>query len=216
MTRRPEAPLEHPPGELIEDYVLGALTVPSRALLEAHLALCPSCRSYLAELTRTGSAFVAALAPATSAAPMGEGSDPELPNPELWQRLESRLGGPGGPWGELPVPAAVRAELSHLDTAETLDWQPVGPCRIALVAAEPESEVLLHLVSSPAVETFPRHRHVGGEELVILEGGLTDPVGHMQVGDFRAYPPGSVHAPVMDAGPPCLALVLTRGGVEFF
>lgn len=39
--------------ELITDYLEGALTGRERARLEAHLAACPHCSEYLAQMRRT-------------------------------------------------------------------------------------------------------------------------------------------------------------------
>ncbi len=39
--------------ELVTDYLEGALPARDRRRLEAHIALCPHCREYLAEMRRT-------------------------------------------------------------------------------------------------------------------------------------------------------------------
>ena len=39
--------------ELVTDYLEGALGAPERARLEAHLAACPHCAEYLAQMRRT-------------------------------------------------------------------------------------------------------------------------------------------------------------------
>ena len=70
---------------------------------------------------------------------------------------------------------------------------------------------------------YPAHRHVGIEEVLVLEGGYRDERGTWTQGDYVRYPAGSVHAPVAlgdperPAGPdnpPCLLFATARGGVE--
>ncbi len=39
--------------EIISDYLEGALDVPTRAQVEAHLAVCPGCGHYLAQMRST-------------------------------------------------------------------------------------------------------------------------------------------------------------------
>lgn len=39
--------------ELLTDYLDGALTTPTDAEVEAHLAICPPCRAYLGQVERT-------------------------------------------------------------------------------------------------------------------------------------------------------------------
>lgn len=43
--------------------------------------------------------------------------------------------------------------------------------------------------------SVPRHRHDAGEEFLVLEGTLTDDLGHYPVGTYVRNPPGSSHAP---------------------
>jgi anti-sigma factor ChrR (cupin superfamily) len=43
---------------------------------------------------------------------------------------------------------------------------------------------------------YAPHRHVGGEDVLVLQGGYCDEQGKYRAGDHVHYPPGSVHAPV--------------------
>jgi len=52
---------------------------------------------------------------------------------------------------------------------------------------------------------FPAHRHGGGEEILVLEGTLSDEHGHHPAGTYLRNPPGSGHAPWSDEG--CLLWV---------
>ena len=65
---------------------------------------------------------------------------------------------------------------------------------------------------------YPRHRHLGPEDVLVLAGGYTDDDGRvMEAGDFRRYPEGSVHAPTANGGqgdPPCVLFAVAHGGTE--
>ena len=43
---------------------------------------------------------------------------------------------------------------------------------------------------------YPTHRHLGAEDVLVLQGGYRDEFGRHVQGDFVRYPPDSDHAPV--------------------
>jgi len=43
---------------------------------------------------------------------------------------------------------------------------------------------------------YAAHRHVGAEDVLVLQGGYRDRLGEHVAGDHVHYPPGSEHAPV--------------------
>ncbi|MHB1870256.1 MAG: cupin domain-containing protein [Steroidobacteraceae bacterium] len=47
---------------------------------------------------------------------------------------------------------------------------------------------------------FPRHRHPGGEEFLVLEGVFQDETGEYPAGSYVRNPPGSAHAPGSEPG----------------
>ena len=51
------------------------------------------------------------------------------------------------------------------------------------------------LIRWPAHTQFPKHEHVAGEEVLILEGKLLDEHGEYPAGSWFRNPPGSSHAP---------------------
>jgi len=59
---------------------------------------------------------------------------------------------------------------------------------------------------------FPRHRHLGQEEVLILEGSYTDDVGQrFRSGDLHRMETGSLHDFRIDLHEPCVAAVLHHG-----
>jgi anti-sigma factor ChrR (cupin superfamily) len=64
--------------------------------------------------------------------------------------------------------------------------------------------------------SYPRHRHRGAEELLILQGGYRDEVGVHRAGEFVRYEDGSVHHPVaLEDGPDCVFFAIAQEGILF-
>jgi anti-sigma factor ChrR (cupin superfamily) len=60
--------------------------------------------------------------------------------------------------------------------------------------------------------TIPRHRHVGDEQIFVLEGSVSDDTGTCTAGNYARRPPGCVHAVVSKTG--ALVLAITTGHTE--
>lgn len=70
---------------------------------------------------------------------------------------------------------------------------------------------------------YPAHRHIGREEVLVLQGAYTDAQGLHAAGKYVCYEAQSSHAPVAlgDPGlaigpgnPACLLFAVARGGIE--
>lgn len=70
---------------------------------------------------------------------------------------------------------------------------------------------------------YPSHRHVGNEEVLILQGGYEDERGVHLAGSYLRYEPGSQHAPravgdssrpASDLNPACILFAVACDGVE--
>lgn len=62
---------------------------------------------------------------------------------------------------------------------------------------------------------YPRHRHVGDEEVFVLQGGFRDESGDYAAGTFHRFAAGSVHAPVaFDGDEACVLFAMAHGGIE--
>ena len=71
--------------------------------------------------------------------------------------------------------------------------------------------------------SYPTHRHLGVEEVLVLAGGYRDDRGEHRVGDYVRYPAGSEHlpvalgdpgAPIDSENPACLLFASARSGVQ--
>ena len=60
--------------------------------------------------------------------------------------------------------------------------------------------------------TIPRHRHLGDEQIFVLEGSVSDDTGTCRKGDYARRPPGCVHSVSSREG--ALVLAVMTGGTE--
>jgi anti-sigma factor ChrR (cupin superfamily) len=68
------------------------------------------------------------------------------------------------------------------------------------------------LMRYSAGATVARHRHVGDEQIYVLEGSITDDTGTCTAGNYARRPPGCIHTVRSDAG--ALVLAIMTGGTE--
>lgn len=59
---------------------------------------------------------------------------------------------------------------------------------------------------------IPRHRHLGDEQIFVLEGSVSDDTGTCTAGNYARRPPGCVHTVRSPDG--ALVLALMSGGTE--
>ena len=60
--------------------------------------------------------------------------------------------------------------------------------------------------------TIPRHRHLGDEQIWVLEGSVADDTGVCTAGNYARRPPGCVHSVKSETG--ALVLAVTSGPTE--
>ena len=142
-----------------------------------------------------------------------------------WDRLERRLDRP--PADPAPAefpdagvarrPAAGRGSRRARRPAASLAWRtvPTTRARFAVLATDEEADIDLVLVGLDRGRRFPRHVHLGNEEVVILAGAYTDDYAHLGPGNYYHYPPGSEHGTLTDPGEPCWTLGLLEHGIMF-
>lgn len=62
---------------------------------------------------------------------------------------------------------------------------------------------------------YPAHRHVGIEEVLILQGGYRDKTGEHRAGDYIVNEAGSTHHPVaLDGAEDCIMFAVAHGSIE--
>jgi anti-sigma factor ChrR (cupin superfamily) len=97
-------------------------------------------------------------------------------------------------------------------------WRPlpVLGARYATLARDPVAGTFVSVARMGGGRRFPRHRHVGDEQVVVLRGAYGDEVGDFAAGDWGSYPDGSQHAPRTVAGEDCWILTRLHHPVRFF
>ncbi len=80
---------------------------------------------------------------------------------------------------------------------------------------DPDSGHAAALIRMRPGSRYPRHRHRGPEEVLVLEGGFRDEHGTYRAGQFVRFEDGSVHWPqALDDGPDCVLFAIAREGIE--
>jgi len=198
--------MRHPDSDTLLDHAGGQLDLPLRAVLEAHLDLCPTCRDEVAGLAAPGGGLLA----------RSIAGDPPPP-PALWQRLESAIAAPAAAdpiAAGIPLPAAARRELP---AGTKVRWWSflLGGARLGMLGTDPTTGAHLVLGRMPGGLVFPRHEHRGFEHAVVLSGGYDDERGEFLAGDYAVYEPGSEHGPQTLDGDDCWILFRLEGSVRF-
>jgi anti-sigma factor ChrR (cupin superfamily) len=86
-------------------------------------------------------------------------------------------------------------------------------CFLRRDEATGDSTVLIRMEPG---SSYPAHRHVGVEEVFVLQGGYADARGAHRAGDYDMNEAGSAHAPkaLEETGEDCIMLAVARGGIE--
>jgi quercetin dioxygenase-like cupin family protein len=147
---------------------------------------------------------------------------PLAPSPQARGRLLASLAGPDRfrPFFadlarrfDLTV-EAIRAVLARIDDPK--EWLP-GPVPLVHVVHFTAGPALAGadtgLVRIPAGAVFPRHRHLGPELAVVLEGSMYDSGRRYRPGEAAEWPADSVHD--YQAGPERdLVLIVSHYGID--
>jgi len=68
------------------------------------------------------------------------------------------------------------------------------------------------LIRYEAGATIPRHRHIGDEQIFVLQGSVADDTGVCTAGNYARRPPGCVHTVVSPNG--ALVFAVLSGPTE--
>lgn len=189
----------HPSEETLLAVASGHADQTLRLLVEGHLDRCAACRSTVGELSAGGGAMLAAL-------------QTEAPPDHLWQALRERVTAPPPPpsplataYEHLPLPEGVRQELP----LRPLRWRSafVKGLRFSVLMRDAVTGSFLLLGHMSPKKVFPRHVHVGTEDVLVLAGGYEDERGTFEAGAFVSYEPGSQHGPMTEPDEECWTLV---------
>jgi anti-sigma factor ChrR (cupin superfamily) len=90
-------------------------------------------------------------------------------------------------------------ETVRIDTTSAT-WEPGKDAGSSYLPLHQRGSERVALVRFAPGTHLGRHRHAGGEEVLVLEGTLADDLGSYPKGTWVRNPPGSEHAPFSDEG----------------
>jgi anti-sigma factor ChrR (cupin superfamily) len=132
------------------------------------------------------------------------------PPPTLKAKLLERV------QAEAVAAARTPTGRSTIDVA-SLRWEPSAYSGVSLHwlrQDETTGTCTVFVKIAPGCK-YTAHRHVGGEECLVLQGGFRDRRGEYHAGDFVYYEPGSIHHDFQALeGEECLLFVVAHGGLE--
>lgn len=196
--------MRHPHQEVLSSYVDGTVDLPRRLLVEVHLTLCPTCPARVADYQGVGE-------PLPDATIHDELDVPSFDR--VWTAVERVMIRRRSPAAAV-LPAALLAAVP--DPSEW-QWVEVSPERVksALLIYDASTGSSLFLTHFAPGSAFPRHRHIGLEENVILAGGYESGGMRADAGDWVIGPPGSEEMPRTDPDEECWCLSrIESPGVE--
>jgi anti-sigma factor ChrR (cupin superfamily) len=168
-----------------EAYALGALEADACSAFEGHLDGCVRCRGAVAADASALGRLTATLA----------GS---APDPRVRQEVLDLAQAP-----RLPLDLAA------------YDWQEIAPgIRVHVMRQEPARGMRACLVWASPGATHTRHRHLGGENILVLQGALRDERGTYRAGEICRSRADSVHSEEALPGDDCVCYVVYYGELE--
>ncbi|HKR01151.1 MAG TPA: cupin domain-containing protein [Pyrinomonadaceae bacterium] len=99
----------------------------------------------------------------------------------------------------------------------TIQWRPTRHrgIFIRVLRRDDETNDATVLIRMEPGCAYPAHRHVGVEEVLILQGGYRDSKGSHRAGDYVVNDAGSAHHPVaLEGAEDCIMLAIAHGGIE--
>jgi anti-sigma factor ChrR (cupin superfamily) len=166
------APTSCAQSELTELFAIGALSAEMMASQSAHLATCETCSQRHRSVLRILAAF--------RSWPVNDVD----PSPELWSRLEKKVGGN-------PANAEITVSVPEPQ------WEEPAPgIHCKLLSSDREFNRVTMIVRLDPGTEYPPHTHAGIEELHLLDGELWIDDRKLFPGDYNRAEPGSSDARV--------------------
>jgi putative transcriptional regulator len=122
----------------------------------------------------------------------------------------------------IPPPSSLRQRVLDMAEAPVLPidpaayaWEELAPgIRIHTVREDPSRSFRSVLVWASPGARYPRHRHLGDEEILVLSGRLRDERGTYGPGEICRSVTGSEHSEQVDGSEDCICYVVYRGEHE--
>jgi anti-sigma factor ChrR (cupin superfamily) len=207
---------EHPTDSLPE-RAAGVLDASQVDEVRAHLASCPSCAAWLAELTTACPPPAAPIAtlqlqqmikiPAGHHAPLHRFRDPRVGHLEQFRVRVSEL---------FEIDREKAGELLGRVEHDKVRWVdgPAEGIQLFPVMIPQNTFASLFIRAKPWA-VFPLHSHTAPETTLLLQGGFESRGSRYWRGDRVLLPTGSNHTLVAQSGADCLCAVKVEGELVF-
>ena len=107
------------------------------------------------------------------------------------------------------IPAPVSLFVNAGDVA----WTERRPgVSLKVLWEDPDGRHKAMLMRYAPGATIPRHRHLGDEQIFVLEGSVADDTGVCTAGNYARRPPGCLHSVVSETG--ALVFAVTSAPTE--
>lgn len=194
------APSRHVPDAMLAAYAAGALPYPFAALVATHVTLCDECRARLDAHHALAGLVLDDIAPV----PLGAYAE---------GRLLGRLDAPLLPT-EGSVDPAYPFPLDGIVGPRGPRWRSLGfGARQAILWTGGTGSI--RLLSIPAGQAVPEHRHRGLELTLVLSGAFRDETGLYSAGDLEVADEDLGHTPRATPDGPCLCVAATDAPLRF-
>ncbi|MEM6712755.1 MAG: ChrR family anti-sigma-E factor [Pseudomonadota bacterium] len=201
---------------LLAEYAVGGLSRPTRVLVESHLEMAPSGRSWVKDVDAVGDVF-------EQDAPQREEASGDHESVDALERMEpSAFADPHSALDK--VLTMIDADDDQTSSPKALErflgmpvadvpWKKVMPglAEYRLPDADGAEVSLLRIDGGKAM---PVHTHHGSEITLVLQGGFSDGNGHYAVGDIAYADDDINHRPVADEGETCICFAVVDAPVQ--
>ena len=200
--------------EVLPEYALGMLEGAEARAVEEAVAKDATLAAELRAWQETAAQLALALPPAPVTQRVWAGIAGALERPRPFAAFVARVARAAD-----VAENVARAWLDRLDAASSWVAGPSPTSRLFHIEPGPEILAVGGIAGFVKVEpgaTFPRHKHLGAEHVLVLQGGFRDEDGRDYVaGDDAHQPAGSDHLFVAHAGEELVYLAVIRGHVDF-
>lgn len=200
----------HPSEALLLDYASGALGEGWSLAVATHLALCPVCRTVVADMEALGGSLLETMPPERL---------PDAAFDAVMARLDAEpaIAGatakpPAG--GRTPVLPQPLRQYARGDV-DALNWRRLGLGVYQLLIPTADAGVTVRLLRIPAGKPVPAHSHRGLELTLVLAGAFSDATGRYARGDFQEADETLEHQPHASVGKDCFCLAVTDAPLRF-
>ena len=179
-------------------YIAGLLSTDDAAMFENEVRTSSGLQTLVRELSH---------AIASTAA----GLQPIHPRVELKSEIMARITADSTP---VPVPLPD----TPINRISKIDWMPLEfpGVSIHICREDPVTKTVAAFLRILPGNSFPSHKHIGGEDCFILSGAFRDERGEHHTGEYAYSEPGSWHRNLTALpGDDCIVFVVANGGVEF-